>query len=69
LPREKFFKVALVFGQKATDKLLESNIAETIRTEIKAAKVYAEGRGIRIEVRDKSILADIKKLIEIKVES
>ena len=61
--------MALVFGQKATDKLLESNIAETIRTEIKAAKVYAEGRGIRIEVRDKSILADIKKLIEIKVES
>ena len=26
LPRDSFFKVALVFGQNATDKILESNI-------------------------------------------
>lgn len=69
LPRDKFFKVALVFGQKATDEILKSDISESIKTEIKNARVYAEGRGIRIEVRDKSLTKDIKKLIAIKISS
>jgi len=68
LPRDKFFKVAFVFGQKATDKILESSISETIKSEISSAKVYAEGRGIRIEVKDKTIVSDIEKLIVIKNE-
>ncbi|MFN3753621.1 DUF3788 family protein [Flavobacterium sp.] len=67
LPRDKFFKVAFVFGQKATDAILESNISETIKTELQAAKVYAEGRGIRIEITDKTLLNDILNLIEIKI--
>jgi hypothetical protein len=67
LPRNKFFKVALVFGQKATDEILKSNVAENIKSEIQNAKVYAEGRGIRIEVNDDSLRGDIKKLISIKL--
>jgi hypothetical protein len=69
LPRDNFFKVAFVFGQKATDKILDSNISESIVKEIKLAKVYAEGRGIRIEIKNKSITNDIKKLIKIKIEN
>lgn len=67
LPRDGVFKVAFVFGQKGTDKILESNISQQIKTELLKAKAYAEGRGIRIEVRDGSIIEDIKKLIEIKL--
>ena len=67
LPRDKFFKVAFVFGQKATDTILKSRISDHIKKELKAATVYAEGRGIRIEVRDKGILSDIKSLIDIKL--
>ncbi|ALR31014.1 hypothetical protein ATE47_10960 [Chryseobacterium sp. IHB B 17019] len=67
LPREKFFKAAFVFGQKAIEKILESNISESIKTELINAKIHAEGRGIRIEVRDRSHLKDIEKLIEIKI--
>lgn len=69
LPRDAFFKAAFVFGQKATDVILNSTIAESIVDELKSAKVYAEGRGIRIDVTDKSIVADIKKLITIKTEN
>ncbi len=69
LPRDKFFKTAFVFGQKATDKILESNISESIKSELKATKVYAEGRGIRIEIKDESLLQDIEKLIEIKIQN
>lgn len=69
LPRDKYFKVAMVFGQKATDLILESEISESIKTELKAAKVYAEGRGIRITIQDDELLEEIKKLIQIKLNA
>lgn len=69
LPRDKFFKVGLVFGQKATDEILNSTISEFIKNELNSAKKYAEGRGIRIEVRDTSVIDDIKQLIAIKVKN
>jgi len=66
LPRESFFKVALVFGQKATTEALKSKIATDIKSELESARVYAEGRGIRIEVKDGKIENDIKELINIR---
>ncbi len=36
------------------------------KNELKAAKPYAEGRGIRLEVKSKSILNDLKTLVKIK---
>ncbi len=67
LPREKFFMVAFVFGQKATDLILTSELAAEIRTELATARVYAEGRGIRLAVYDAAILPDIQELIKIKL--
>ena len=69
LPRDKYFKVAFVFGQKATGIVLDSNISLDIKTELEQATKYAEGRGIRIDVKDKLILPDIKQLIEIKLKN
>lgn len=69
LPRDRFFKAGFVFGQKATDEILKSKIRESLKTEIKNAKVYAEGRGIRIEVKDNSLVDDLKKLIDIKISN
>ncbi|WP_294676642.1 DUF3788 domain-containing protein [uncultured Fluviicola sp.] len=67
LPREAYFKAAFVFGQKATDAIINSTISDTIKKELLSAKVYAEGRGIRIDVRDPEVLEDIRRLIEIKL--
>jgi hypothetical protein len=67
LPRDKFFKVAFVFGQKATDSVLESQVSESIKSELSAAKPYAEGRGIRIDITNATLLNDIKLLINIKL--
>ena len=69
LPRDKDFKVALVFGQKATDEVMKSDVAATIKAELESAKVYAEGRGIRIEIRDEALAGDIKTLIHTKLEN
>jgi hypothetical protein len=67
LPRSGYFKVAFVFGQKAFDMIMSSQISDSIKTELSAARVYAEGRGIRIDVKESAELDDIKKLIEIKL--
>ncbi len=69
LPRDKYFKVAFVFGQKATDIILSSDISPVIKSELEQAKKYAEGRGIRIDVKNDKILPDIKRLIEIKLNN
>lgn len=69
LPRDNFFKVAFVFGQKAYEKIIENKIDENIITALQEAKVYAEGRGIRIDVKDKTLMEDIKKMIIIKNEN
>jgi hypothetical protein len=67
LPRDKFFKTSFVFGHKATEQVFESNITEGIKENLKAARVYAEGRGVAVEVREDSVLNDVKQLILIKI--
>lgn len=67
LPREGYFKVAFVFGQKAFDVIMNSDIDENIKQELRDARKYAEGRGIRIDVNDEAVLHDIKQLVDIKL--
>jgi hypothetical protein len=67
LPRDGFFKVAFVFGEKASEKILSSRIKPEIIKELQEARVYAEGRGIRISVKDSTLINDIKDLIDIKL--
>ena len=67
LPRELYFKAAFIFGEKAMQAILESDVAESIKTELQQARKYAEGRGIRIDVKNEEPLKDIKSLVEIKL--
>jgi len=67
LPKVGCFKVAFVFGQKAFNAVMESTVDEQIKSELQAAKVYAEGRGVRIDVKQEQVLGDIEKLVEIKL--
>ena len=67
LPRDKQFMVAFNFGQEAFKKIMASKISEEIKHSLESAKVYAEGRGIRIEVKNQKPLKDISQLIDIKL--
>lgn len=66
LPRDQYFKVAFVFGQRAVNVILESGISQALKIGLEEARVFAEGRGIRIDMREASI-ADIERLTEIKL--
>ena len=66
LPRHRALKVSLVFGQKAVDAVMAGTVSGQVKKEISAAKVYAEGRGIKLDVT-RSSMDDIRTLIDIKL--
>lgn len=66
LPRAGFFRLAMVFGNKAYELIQQSNISESIKLELAQATVNAEGRGIRLEIRDGDNWSDIQSLIQIR---
>ena len=68
-PGDKKFLVSMVFGKKATEEAFSSDISPKLKSIIESAKVYAEGRGFRIEIDGPEFLPDIIKLIEIKLRN
>ena len=67
LPREHAFMAAFVFGGRAFDVIKESDVSTQIKSDLENARVYMEGRGVRIPVPDRSALEDIYRLIDIKL--
>lgn len=69
LPRDRFFKVAFVFGDKAVDELLQSPVSKDTLQQLADAPRYAEGRGIRIDIRKKGDIRDIAALVDAKLKT
>ena len=67
VPCNKYFRTAFTFGDKATDKIFNSELPEMIKKDLFETKKYAEGRTIQIEVRNETDLNNILKLIQIKL--
>ncbi len=68
LPRKLAFKAAMVFGEKAVERILASDIGTQVKDSLKAAVRYAEGRGIKLQVDDESSFNDVLTLVTIKQE-
>ncbi len=66
-PCKNHFLASLVLGKKAVQSVRESSLPATIKRLVEAAKEYAEGRGVRLEVRTKADLASVRKLTAIKM--
>lgn len=67
VPLQGAFRVAFVFGDKAVAAVEKSDLPEALKNELSNAHKYAEGRGLRIEVKFQKDVEHIKKLIDIKV--
>jgi hypothetical protein len=59
--------VGFVLGEKAVKAAHGSPLPDSILTVIDEAKKYAEGRGVRIEIKNKKDLEITKKLAAIKM--
>lgn len=66
-PCKGHFLVGFVLGEKAVRAALDSGLPDSILKAIDEAKKYAEGRGVRIEIRNKKNLEITKKLAAIKM--
>jgi hypothetical protein len=66
-PYQGYFRIAFVFGDRAVAEILKSDLPKAAIVEITNAKKYAEGRGIRVEVKTRRDVESVKKLIAIKV--
>ena len=64
-----YFKISFVFGERAFNAIMESDITTALKQELSEARKYAEGRGLSIDVRDDMYLDDIKKLLQIKINN
>lgn len=66
-PESGCFTLGFVFGDRAVKAVANSQLPEGIKSELVNARKYAEGRGIRFEIRDESLLENVKELIRIKL--
>jgi len=69
IPLKGSFHISFVFGEKAVAVVEESSLPQELITELKNARKYAEGRGLRIDVKSPADVENIKKLVEIKVNN
>lgn len=68
-PEDGYFVIAFVFGDRAVEAVVKSQLPETIKNDLQNARKYAEGRGIRFEIRDGREFESVLQLIRIKLEN
>ena len=66
-PQKGFFAVAFVFGDKAVAEVEKSNLPEELIEELRSARKYVEGRGLRLEIKKRESVKHLLKLVDIKI--
>jgi hypothetical protein len=66
-PCRGYFLASFALGEKAARAAHESGLPESVLETIDGAPRYAEGRGVRLEVKSKKDLENIKRLAAIKM--
>jgi hypothetical protein len=66
-PCKGFFLAGFALGEKAVKAAHQISLPDSILKTIDEAKKYAEGRGVRIEIKNQTTLEATKKLAAIKM--
>jgi uncharacterized protein DUF3788 len=66
-PCRGYFLVSFALGEKAVKAAHESDLPIAILKIIDSAKKYAEGRGVRLEIRNSDEVESVAKLAAIKI--
>lgn len=65
-PHEGRLMIGFVLSARATEAALASSLPDEVKQQIREARVYAEGRGVRLEARTERDLAPAQQLLELK---
>jgi hypothetical protein len=66
-PCHGYFLASFALGEKAAKAAHESNLPASVLEVIDNAKKYAEGKGVRLEVRNAEDVRNVGKLAPIKI--
>lgn len=66
-PCKGYFLVGFALGEKAVKAAHASRLSATVLAAIDGAPKYAEGRGVRLEVRNKTAREQVKRVAAIKM--
>ena len=66
-PCDGYFLASFALGEKAVRAAHEDDLPDSVLKIIDSAKKYAEGRGVRLEVRDGKDVRNVEKLAKIKM--
>ena len=61
IPLENYFVISFVFGDKAVTQILETDLPDELKSTLRNARKYAEGRGLPVEVRSEKEVEQVKK--------
>ena len=67
-PKPGAFEATGVLGERAAQVALGGRVSKSLHASIRAARPYAEGRPVRILVRDERDLAGVEELIAVKLD-
>jgi hypothetical protein len=67
LPGDRSFRVSFAFGDEAASAVEVSALPAPLKEELRTAKRYAEGRGLRMDVRGRDDASHAETLIDIKI--
>ena len=67
IPCEGYFVASFALGEKAVKAARETDLPISVLEVIDAAKKYAEGRGVRLEVRSVEDVRNVAKLAVVKM--
>jgi len=68
-PQQNQFLVSFVLGEKAVAAARAAKLSASVRKAIEGAPRYAEGRGVRLEIRSTRQLASLATVARIKWQS
>jgi hypothetical protein len=66
-PYDNYFQIAFVFGNTAVSAIEKSDLPSSIINDLRNAKKYVEGRGLRIKVQKKNDVKNILTLVNHKI--
>ena len=65
-PKDGSFDVAFNFGDRAAEAVLAGTSSEAVKEALRAARRYAEGRGVRLTVASAPDLDEVRRLLAVK---
>ena len=69
IPLKEKFRIRIVLGEKAAQQALAGDLSDQLKSTIREARAYTEGRSIDLDIDESRQLDEVKALLAIKYEN